>query len=269
MTVAVGSCTSPGRVRTANQDWLGSFGSPPGAVDKGRLLILADGMGGEAGGEVASRLAVDVIAKAYFEHPSEDLALALERSVMAANQTIYAQALASPQLRGMGTTCTALVLHDWRAWIAHVGDSRAYRVRDGTVEQLTSDHSLAHRGPPYAHILTRALGVQADVEVDVIRVSAPARVGDVFLLCSDGLWGQLQDADIGDIVAAEPDPQVASRRMVEIANMRGGPDNISLLLARVERVDHESWARLVAGLIDRVWARWTGGRRRSYRPGVG
>src|SRR5207245_6156275 len=136
-------------------------------------------------------------------------------------------------LRGMGTTCTALVLRGSRAWIAHVGDSRAYRIRDGSVEQLTSDHSLAHRGAAYAHILTRALGVQPDVEVDLIPVSTGLRAGDVFLLCSDGLWGQVSDADIAAIVAADSDLQVASQRLVDAANMRGAPDTISVIVAGV------------------------------------
>jgi protein phosphatase len=256
MTVAVGSCTSVGRTRTSNQDWLGYFGASDDGPAKGRLFILADGMGGEAGGEVASRLAVDVIAKAYFEHPSEEPPAALERSVMVANQAIHAQAAAAADLRGMGTTCTALVLRGSRAWIAHVGDSRAYRIRDSRVEQLTSDHSLAHRGAAYAHILTRALGVQPDVEVDLIPVSTGVRAGDVFLLCSDGLWGQVSNADIAAIVAADSDLQVASQRLVDAANLRGGPDNISVIVARVEGMEDESWARALGGRIGRTWSHW-------------
>jgi serine/threonine protein phosphatase PrpC len=261
MTVAIGSCTSVGRVRANNQDWLGYFGTPEDGLAKGRLLILADGMGGEAGGEVASRLAVDVIAKTYFEDASEEPAAALERSVTVANQAIHAQAAASEELRGMGTTCTALALRGSRAWIAHVGDSRAYRIRDGRLEQLTSDHSLAHRGTAYAHILTRALGVQPEVEVDVIPVP-PARAGDVFLLCSDGLWGQVGDADIAAILAEDSDLQLASQRMVDMANMRGGPDNISVILARVERLEDASWAGGLGNRLRRAWSHRIGRKAR-------
>jgi PPM family protein phosphatase len=262
MAVAVGSCTSPGRVRATNQDCFGYFETAETTLTKGRLFILADGMGGEAAGDVASRLAVDVIARAYFEPPLEEPATALERSVMVANQAIHAQAAAAADLRGMGTTCTALVLRGSRAWIAHVGDSRAYRLRDGRLERLTSDHSLADRGPAYAHILTRALGVQPAVEVDVIPVSTAVRAGDVFLLCSDGLWGQVGDADIAAILAADRDLQVASQRMVDMANTRGGPDNISVIVARVEAVEDPSWARGVTGRIGRAWRRWV----RSEQP---
>lgn len=255
MTVAVGSCTSPGRARATNQDSLGYFETADTALTRGRLFILADGMGGEAAGDVASRLAVDVVARAYFEHPGEEPARALERSVMAANQAIHAQGAAAENLRGMGTTCTALVLRGARAWIAHVGDSRAYRLQDGRLERLTTDHSLAHRGPSYAHVLTRALGVQPAVEVDLIAVSTTVRAGDVFLLCSDGLWGQVGDEDIAAILAAEADLQLASQRMVDMANMRGGPDNISVIVVRVEAVEAPSWARAVTARIGRAWRR--------------
>jgi protein phosphatase len=252
MTVAVGSCTSVGRVRANNQDWIGYFGASDDGPAKGRLFVLADGMGGEAGGEVASRLAVDVIAKAYFENPSEEPATALQRSVTVANQAIHAQAAASEELRGMGTTCTALILCGSRAWVAHVGDSRAYRIRDGHVEQLTSDHSLAHRGAAYAHILTRALGVQPEVDVDVIHVPG-ARPGDVFLLCSDGLWGQVGEADLAATLREHLDLQIASQRMVDMANMRGGPDNISVIVARIESVEDGSWASGLGSRIRRAW----------------
>src|SRR5438445_8665624 len=225
MKVEVGSCTNPGRVRPTNQDSLGDFDSPDGGPDKGRLLVLADGMGGEAGGEIASRLAVDVVGKMYFKCPSTEPAAALELSMMAANQAIHAQATASAELHRMGTTCTALVLQGSRAWVAHVGDSRAYRIRNGATERLTTDHSMADRGPAYSHILTRALGAQPEVQIDITHVSAPVRAGDVFRLCSAGLGGRVSDPDIGEIAASEPDPEVGSRRMVDLANARGGPDN--------------------------------------------
>ena len=155
----------------------------------------------------------------------------------------------------MGTTCTALVLRDSRAWVGHVGDSRAYRVRNGIAERLTTDHSLADRGRAYAHVLTRALGVQPKVQVDI--TSAPVQAGDVFLLCSDGLWGQVSDPDIGDIVKSEPDSEIASRRMVDLANAHGGPDNISVLLVRVERVDRASWVRAAARAVWRALAKYS------------
>ena len=251
----MGSCSSPGRVRATNQDWLGDFASADDGPDQGRLFVLADGMGGEAGGEIASRLAVDVVGKTYFERPSEKPAEALEYSMMAANDTIHAQATASTELRRMGTTCTALVLRDSSAWVAHVGDSRAYRVRNGIAAPLTTDHSLADRGRAYAHVLTRALGVQPKVQVDI--TSAPVQAGDIFLLCSDGLWGQVSDPDIGDIVKSEPDSEIASRRMVDLANAHGGPDNISALLVRVERVDRASWVRAAARAVWRALAKYS------------
>jgi PPM family protein phosphatase len=256
MTVAVGSCTSPGRARATNQDFLGHFGGVDHASGMGRLFVLADGMGGEAAGDVASRLAVEVIAREYFARPSDEPGTALERSVMAANEAIHAHAAATEGLQGMGTTCTALVLRGARAWIAHVGDSRAYRLRDGRLERLTTDHSLAHRGPAYAHVLTRALGVRPAVEIDLVPVPA-AVAGDVFLLCSDGLWGQVSDEDLAALLGADDDLQAASERMVDMANARGGPDNISVILARLEGVDDASWARAFTGGIGRAWRRLT------------
>lgn len=234
-----------GRRRASNQDALAVLE----AVSKeqyrrrGCLLLVADGMGAHAAGELASRLAAREVPLAYEKQASRSPPLALWASFKRANEEIHARGESSADLRGMGTTCTALVLLPRGALVGHVGDSRAYRVRGTTIEQLSRDHSLAWEvearrletgsepmpAPP-KNIITRSMGPHERLEVD-LEGPFPVAAGDVFVLCSDGLSGQVADEEIGCFAAALPLADAAAA-MLGLALVRGGPDNITLIVAR-------------------------------------
>lgn len=212
---------------------------------QGHLLVVADGMGAHAAGELASQLATDNIPHAYFKRrdlpPWESIVAAVED----ANGRIYAKGQNSVDFHGMGTTCSCLLLLPDGAMAAHVGDSRVYRLRGTTIEQLTFDHSLvwemAAAGqasedevPAYVpkNVITRSLGPHPSVKVD-LEGPLPVRPGDRFLLCSDGLTGPLNPKLIG-MVLASLSPEDAAQTLVDLANLHGGPDNITAIVAEIE-----------------------------------
>ncbi len=209
---------------------------------RGWLFVVADGMGAHAAGEMASALAVQEVTGAYEKLASRSPPLALRTSIEDANAKIYARGETSPDLKGMGTTCTALALLPRGALVGHVGDSRAYRVRGGVIEQLSRDHSLvwdleAQAGGGDAvvpavpkNIITRSMGPHPDVRVD-LEGPFPVEVGDAFVLCSDGLSGQVADEEIGALAAALP-PKAAAEALVGLALVRGAPDNVTVIVAR-------------------------------------
>ena len=210
---------------------------------RGWLFVVADGMGAHAAGEMASALAVQEVTGAYEKLVAiRSPPLALRTSFEDANKKINARGETSPDLRGMGTTCTALALLPRGALVGHVGDSRAYRVRRGTIEQLTRDHSLAweyeskagHDGVLPAgvpkNIIMRSIGPHPQVEVD-LEGPFPVEPGDTYVLCSDGLSGQVADEEIGTLAAALP-PREAAAALVGLALVRGAPDNVTVIVAR-------------------------------------
>jgi protein phosphatase len=208
------------------------------------LFAVADGMGGAQAGEVASRLA----AAAFREYHEADLLAPDERLqaiIQEANRRIYERARADSDVSGMGTTVTAALLIGGRVTLGHVGDSRAYRIRDGELEQLTEDHSLVGdlmrsgrltpeeaEAHPQRSVITRALGT--DPEVDIDTTSVDIEPGDLFLLCSDGLTTMVADEDILGILAAAPTLDDAARELVRAANTGGGEDNVTVVLFQVE-----------------------------------
>ena len=213
---------------------------------RGHLFIVADGMGAHAAGELASKMAVDIIAHEYLKQLDQSPPLALREAFEEANRRIHAHGQDNLEFRGMGTTASALVLLPEGALIAHVGDSRVYRLRENQLEQLTFDHSLVwelmHSGdmrpqevPEFVpkNIITRSLGPNAQVRVD-LEGPFPVRENDAFILCSDGLSGPLSDAEIG-ILAAYLPPSEAAQALIDWANLHGGPDNISVIVARATR----------------------------------
>ncbi len=218
-------------------------GDPERFNAHGHLFLVADGMGGHAVGEKASAKAVRDIPHTYHKHAQEGAAPALRKAFTEANSGIHAIGEENPEFRGLGTTATALLLRPEGAWIGHVGDSRAYRIRDETIEQLSFDHSavweIARRqgvNPEdlqgiRSNVILRSLGPDAVVEVDV-EGPHPVRPGDIYLLCSDGLTGQLSNYEIGAVASALP-PAEACEFLVELGNLRGGPDNITVLIARL------------------------------------
>ena len=238
-----------GRVRSSNEDAWGVFPDL-------QFFIVADGMGGHAAGEVASRLAVDTmrdfiemsVQPAEITWPAEvdrDLPFPVKRLVAAgklANEKIHQASRSNTKHTGMGTTMVSVLIDGDSAYVAHTGDSRAYLIRNGKIDQLTQDHSLVNdyisQGllktedagqHPLKHVITRALGSSVRVEVDVKTV--PLRHGDTVLLCSDGLSNLLTEEEMRATCMESPtNPQAACQRLIELANKKGGEDNITVVL---------------------------------------
>ncbi len=211
---------------------------------RGHLFMVADGMGAHAAGELASKLAVDAVALTYPKLLDKPPPEALVTALLDANAQIHSRGQANLDFRGMGTTCTALVLLPQGALLAQVGDSRAYRLRDERFEQMTFDHSLVWEMRAARQItdddfsdyvpknvITRSLGPNARVEIDR-EGPFPVQIGDTFLLCTDGLSGPVEDHEIGTILGCLP-PQEAAQALVDLANLRGGPDNITVIVVHV------------------------------------
>ncbi|NRA09740.1 MAG: Stp1/IreP family PP2C-type Ser/Thr phosphatase [Myxococcales bacterium] len=226
-----------GLVRAANEDAHGQMTTPDGAL----LLVVADGMGGHVAGDVASQMAVEVVLELAASSRAGPEAL-LREAIGGANDRILNRGSREQELAGMGTTVVALLLHpDGDAWTAHVGDSRAYRQREGHLEAITEDHSLVaelqRRGAlseeeawndPRRNQLTRCLGMLSGVEVEVGWVATLP--GDRFLLCSDGLSGVVEAPRIEEVLAGET-IEASARALVAAANDCGGPDNVTVALA--------------------------------------
>jgi len=233
--------------RTNNQDSLAVLVTNDVATwaTRGHLLMVADGMGAHAAGELASKIAADNIPHTYFKLRDLYPPAALRQAIRDANNAIHAKGQSSIGFQGMGTTCSCLVLLPQGALVAHIGDSRVYRLHGQVLEQLTFDHSLvwemaaagqiAEKDVPACipkNVITRSLGPHPTVHVDV-EGPYSAVAGDTFLLCSDGLSGPISDEELGTIMQCLP-PEEAAETLVDLANLRGGPDNISVIIARVE-----------------------------------
>ena len=263
MRIVSGGVTDLGRVRTNNEDCFR-------IVEPLNLFVLSDGMGGEAHGEVASALAVETIVK-YCTEPQGDAAVPsgasfepswsektkrLTTAVHLANKSIYESAEAHPEQHGMGATLTAAWADGPRLSVAHVGDSRLYLLRGGSLQQLTSDHSLVaeqvRRGILTAaeaeesemqSVLLRALGAVPEIEVDTDEHAIFAR--DILMLCCDGLTRMVTEPEIAGTLQAETDPTKAAEKLIALANERGGVDNITVIVARIgaESRGWFSWLR--------------------------
>ena len=237
--IEIASISDTGRQRSNNQDTFGEGRARSGA----RWIMVADGMGGHAGGATASRVAVETVSS-MVASSSDAPDVALRTALEAANRVVHDEAQRNEQLAGMGTTgVAALFSADGMAFVANVGDSRAYRMRDGALQQITLDHSLVaelqRRGMiteeealvhPRRNEVLRSLGVEPDVIVDVHELDV--QPGDLFLLCSDGLSGVVRDAEIAEVMHREA-PAQAVRTLVDFANSRGGPDNVTVQIARI------------------------------------
>ena len=252
MRVRFAGETDVGRKRDHNED----------AVylpENERIAIVADGMGGHASGEVASRMAVDTVVD-YFAQTADYQPLTwpykvdrglradtnrLTTAIMLANLEIHERAQRDSGCKGMGTTLVATYFLDDTVVVGHVGDSRVYRFRDGKLVQLTEDHSLINdyikmkrvteeeaENWPHKNVIVRALGMKDTVQVDSIVVEP--KVGDCYLLCSDGLSGMLTDDQMAHILVTEPDLNKAVDKLIDGANQNGGIDNITVVLARIE-----------------------------------
>ena len=256
--VEIGWMTNRGRRRDHNEDNLYVFNATDTDYEaKGMLLAVADGMGGHAGGEYASRIAVEKLGDYYLldgqeKPPAQD---ALRNCIEEAHKTIFSQAQNSAILRGMGTTLTAALIDKQTLNVGQVGDSRAYLIRHQAIKQLTNDHSLvaeqirmglitpdeaAHH--PARNIITRALGTKEKVEPDFY--SFPLEPDDRVLMCSDGLHGVVEDSRILELTLASANAAGACIRLVEEANANGGPDNITVVIIHIKLIK-PFWRRLL------------------------
>jgi protein phosphatase len=226
--------------------------------DRGTLFMVADGMGGAAAGEIASEMAVEIVQSELQEMlcegdaPDEErFATAIKRATASANAHIHAFAVEHPEYRGMGTTATVAGILGDTLYLAQVGDSRAYLVRGGVGRQITKDQSLMQKlieagemteeeaeQSERRNIILQALGPEANIKVDLTH--QPVRRGDVLVLCSDGLSGQVRADEIARVVSGEKDLAAACNRLIELANESGGPDNITVVVARFEGEGLES-----------------------------
>ncbi|MGA8490923.1 MAG: Stp1/IreP family PP2C-type Ser/Thr phosphatase [Terriglobales bacterium] len=245
--VELASMSDIGCQRENNEDQL-AYWEP--ATDeefarKGRLAIVADGMGGHEGGQEASRIAVDSIREVFAETPEADVQALLLTGFQIAHERILEYAGAHPELQGMGTTATAIVLLDNQLYYAHVGDSRLYLVRGATISRLTHDHSYVGRlvqtgvisaeeaeTHPQRHILTAALGAGSEISPETPQHPIALQKGDALVLCTDGLWSLLSEHEIHGITTSN-DPAVACRALIKLARDRGGPDNITVQILRM------------------------------------
>jgi protein phosphatase len=254
--IELASLTDVGIRRSHNQDAYGVLLAPSLDAwrERGHIFIVADGMGAHAVGELASTIAADLIPHTYQKHASSGAEAALRRAFDEANLNIHQRGQQNREFQGMGTTSTALLIRPEGVWVAHVGDSRAYRIRGQTVEQLSFDHSLqwelARRqqvspesiaGIP-SNVIVRSLGPEIQVQVDI---EGPHHLepGDTFIICSDGLSNQLSDQELGAVINHLP-LQEACQFLVDVANLRGGPDNITIVAVRVPGVSVDTSATL-------------------------
>ena len=247
----VAQLTDVGRRREHNEDNMAYVIPKDEQVmtKKGALFIVADGMGGHAAGEVASEIAVDTVSNVYYQDDSDDVAISLLHAIRRANASIYQRAAENMLRTGMGTTCVAAVLRGNMAYIANVGDSRAYLLHGSQVKQISQDHSWVAeqvraglltedqaRTHAQRNVITRCLGTQAEVDIDVFQEEL--NDGDSLVLCSDGLSGLISDEELRRIVDQYL-PQESVYHLVERANLNGGPDNITAIVVRIHEVGEE------------------------------
>ncbi len=245
MQLSVAARTDVGRIRAGNEDSLYADATP----SRG-LFIVADGMGGHAAGEVASEMAVTIIAQELAALDSIDGSDARERlssALRRANTAIYQRTVREAEKQGMGTTASVLVVADGHYLIGQVGDSRVYLLRGGALRQLTKDHSYVQeqvdagyltpeqaRYHPYSNVITRCVGANESVEADFF--AGPINPGDVFLVASDGLTGMVEDRRLGQLMASKANPGRVVDALIAEANGRGGLDNITAILVQVHAV---------------------------------
>ncbi|MBW2117999.1 MAG: Stp1/IreP family PP2C-type Ser/Thr phosphatase [Deltaproteobacteria bacterium] len=252
--VTIGSATHVGMKRQENQDYH-AWHSPEDSSKKGILLALADGMGGRYGGATASKIAVDVLIETYYKDLSHSISESLEKAFQKANEEVVAKGHTDINLAGMASTLTAVVLKPDKMYYAHVGDSRGYSIYKNEITQFTEDHSyvadLIKAGQieekeaethPERNIITRAIGLESKLRVDAPAEPQTIKKDQHILLCCDGLHGVVSNEEIMSAVYEYKEPDLICEKLVEKANELGGPDNITVMIARVDRI----------GLISRI-----------------
>ena len=252
IAVTIGSATHVGMEKKENQDYH-AYHIPPedsAAQKKGILLALADGMGGYTGGSIASRVAVDTLMEIYYEDTSDNIVDSLKTAFLKANADVIAKANESIETERMGSTLTAVVIKKSKLYYAHVGDSRGYIIDENEISQFTEDHSFVAslvkagaiteeqaRTHPERNLITRAIGLAPELNVDASPLDRQIKKNLYILLCCDGLHGVVSEDAIFNAVSQFQEPDIISEKLVEKANQNGGPDNVTVLIARIDQVD--------------------------------
>ena len=263
MILTAGGKTDRGLVRADNEDSIY-------VNERIRLVAVADGMGGHKAGATASKLAAGVIRDCFqkgrpvsgtYDSTYSDTTNRLKAAILLANKTVYEAARRTPELSGMGTTIAVAALTENRLSYAHIGDSRIYLIRSGSIEQLTDDHSFARNQvgrngasaeeashPDMKNILTRAVGIEPDVEADLGELTVFE--GDLLLLCTDGLYNMVSDEEILQIILRAGNVRAASEILIDTANENGGMDNISAIVGyiRKEKKWYSSWSTFIKAI---------------------
>ncbi|HMK84635.1 MAG TPA: PP2C family serine/threonine-protein phosphatase [Steroidobacteraceae bacterium] len=249
--IELASLSDVGCQRTANEDYC-LYCEPPDDAEfakRGRLLLVADGMGGHSGGSTASRLAAQVVRDVFLSSTAQGAQAVLIEAFGEAHRSILSLARRTAELKGMGTTCSAAILRGAELSVGHIGDSRLYLIRDRHATQLTRDHTVASelvrcglisvaeaRTHDGRTVLTAALGAESPmVSAEFSAAATRLKPGDILLLCTDGLHGSVEEREMESITSAQA-PLEASRALVQLAKSRGGPDNITVQLLRIREI---------------------------------
>ena len=249
--ITIGSASDPGKEKNINQDYHAYHMPADGPMNKkGVLLALADGMGGHGGGEIASKITVDTLIETYYNDTSGSITESLNKAVLKANEEVIAKQLESIDLARMGATLVAVVIRKNNMYFAHAGDSRGYLIYNNEIAQFTEDHSfvagLVKAGAiteeealthPERHVITKAIGLSSELTVDATQIDQHIEKDLYILLCCDGLTDVVADEEILSAVNQYREPDIISEKLVEKANESGGPDNITVLIARIDQVD--------------------------------
>lgn len=258
--LTIGAATDVGMKRKENQDYHAYFPPEEGYHNrKGLLIALADGMGGHAGGATASRTAIETLMQEYYKDLYNSIPASLKKAFLSANEKVLTRSKTDETCKGMGSTLTAVVVKNNRMFHAHVGDSRGYIIENGNITQFTEDHSyvasLIRAGAiseedakkhPEGNVITRAIGINEELKVDAPEIHVELKKGQYILLCCDGLWGQVENDKIVETVRECREPDIICEKLIEQANQNGGPDNITVVVARVDKTD------TISGLKDKL-----------------
>lgn len=261
-SIIVATATDTGCIRELNEDAVQVVRDNNESSSHGLLAVVCDGMGGHAAGEVASRIAIDTIAREW--RATSDPAVSLRQAVLAANRAILAVSATNRGYAGMGTTVIAVIIREGMAWCAHVGDSRCYLLRDNQLFLMTEDHSAvmelvkrghitadAARAHPDKNVISRALGARRDVDVTVWPRPFRVRSGDHFLLCSDGLYDVVSDERMREILSSY-EPDEACEQLIANARANGAPDNVTVAILAAPSVKSQNEVQREVGITRAV-----------------
>jgi len=259
--LTIGSASHIGQKKNENQDHFGFNIPEDGSMpEKGLLLALADGMGGRPGGAVASRIAIDTLIEEYYKDKSNNIIESLKNTFLKINETVIAKGDEDRSIQGMGTTLVAVALKKDKMYYGYVGDSRGYVIYNNEITQFTEDHSMVaslvkagyiteEQAPTYpgGNIITKAIGIDPELKIDKCQDKRKIKKGQYILICCDGLYNEVSNEDILKTVIEYGEPDKICQKLVEQANEHGGQDNITVLIARIEKV----------GLISSLTSRFT------------